>query len=51
MNWAYILPRWAEYKLNARRRWPRLTRADLEAIGGDRERMLAKIGELYALPR
>ena len=34
----------------ARRRWPRLTRADLEAIGTDRERLQAKIGELYAIP-
>ena len=49
MNWAYIAPRWGEYKMNARRRWPRLTRSDLEAINGDRERLLAKIGELYAV--
>ena len=51
MNWEHLAKRWDEYKLNARRRWPLLTPADLDAIGGDRERMVAKIAELYHLPR
>jgi len=51
MNWESIALHWGEYKLNARRRWNLLTSGDLEAIGGDRERLLARIAELYAIPR
>ncbi len=51
MKWEYIASRWGEYKLNARRRWPRLSLADLDAIAGDRARLVARIAELYAMPR
>src|SRR5204862_1964744 len=47
MKWEQIASHWAEYKLNARRRWSRLSPEDLDAIAGDRARLLARIAELY----
>ena len=51
MKWEHIAKRWDEYQLNARRRWRLLTPGDLAAIAGERERLVAKIGERYAMPR
>jgi hypothetical protein len=50
MKWEQIAAHWGEYKLNAKRRWPRLSPADLDAIAGDRARLVARIAELYAIP-
>ena len=49
MDWESIERNWVKYQLNARARWGRLTRADLERIGGSRERLLASLRELYEL--
>ena len=49
MDWAIIEKNWAEYQLNAKARWTRLSREDLEAIGGKRERLIAKVREVYSL--
>jgi uncharacterized protein YjbJ (UPF0337 family) len=49
MNWDHIRRNWSEYKLNARTRWSRLTPEDLDRIAGDREQLVAKIREAYAL--
>jgi len=49
MNWQHIHSRWSEYQLNARRRWSRLSAQDLQAIAGERERLVAKIAERYAI--
>ncbi len=50
MKWEQIASHWAEYKLNARRRWSRLSPEYLDAIAGDRARLVARIAELYAIP-
>jgi uncharacterized protein YjbJ (UPF0337 family) len=49
MNWQHIQSRWSEYQLNAKRRWNRLSAEDLQAIAGDRERLVAKIAERYTI--
>jgi hypothetical protein len=49
MKWEYLAAHWNEYKLNAKRRWPRLSASDLDAIAGDRARLVARIAELYAI--
>jgi len=49
MNWERIQRNWSEYKLNARTRWSRLTRDDLDRIAGSRELLLARIREAYAM--
>ena len=49
MNWQHIQSRWNEYQHNARRRWSRLTAQELQAIAGERERLVAKIAERYAI--
>jgi uncharacterized protein YjbJ (UPF0337 family) len=50
MEWKDIETNWSEYKLNARRRWSRLTLEDLDAIGGRREQLAGKIREAYGIP-
>jgi uncharacterized protein YjbJ (UPF0337 family) len=49
MDWALIEKNWAEFQLNAKARWPRLTPEDLERIGGKRDELIAKVRELYRL--
>jgi uncharacterized protein YjbJ (UPF0337 family) len=49
MDWESIKANWIEYKLNARSRWARLTRDDLERIAGRREQLMSRLRELYAL--
>ena len=49
MNWQHVERNWSEYKLNARTRWSRLSREDLDAIAGNRERLLRKICEAYGM--
>ena len=50
MEWKDIETNWSEYKLNARRRWSRLTLDDLGAIAGRREQLVGKIREAYGIP-
>ena len=49
MNWPYIARNWSEYKLNARTRWNRLSRDELDRIAGDRERLADEICEAYGM--
>ena len=49
MQWKDIQSHWSEYKLNARRRWSRLTPGDLDAIAGRREQLVGKIREAYGI--
>ena len=49
MKWERIEGNWSEYKLNARTRWSRLTRGDLDRIAGNRERLVGKICEAYGM--
>jgi uncharacterized protein YjbJ (UPF0337 family) len=49
MNWERIERNWSEYKLNAKTRWSRLSRDELDRMGGDREKLVAKICEAYGM--
>jgi uncharacterized protein YjbJ (UPF0337 family) len=49
MDWESIKANWLEYKLNAKSRWARLSRDDLERIAGRREQLLGRLRELYGM--
>ena len=49
MKWDHVERNWNEYKLNARTRWSRLTRGDLDLISGKRELLVKKICEVYGM--
>jgi uncharacterized protein YjbJ (UPF0337 family) len=49
MNWERIARNWSEYKLNARTRWNRLSRDDLDRIAGNREKLASRIREAYGM--
>jgi uncharacterized protein YjbJ (UPF0337 family) len=49
MNWERIARNWNEYKLNARTRWNRLSRDELDRIAGNREKLAGKICEAYGM--
>lgn len=49
MNWndhhLHVKANWTLFKVDARRLWPELTDADLEDIGGEREKLTARLQE------
>ena len=47
MDWDLIESNWREFQRNAHGRWTRLSREDLEAVGGQREKLVAKLRERY----
>jgi uncharacterized protein YjbJ (UPF0337 family) len=49
MEWDHIERNWGEFKLNARTRWSRLTREQLDRVAGNRERLVGKIAEAYGM--
>jgi uncharacterized protein YjbJ (UPF0337 family) len=49
LHWESIERNWGAYQSNARGRWGLLTREDLTQIAGKRERLLARLRELYTL--
>ena len=49
MNWERIERDWSEYKLNAKTRWSRLSRDELDRIAGDRDKFVGKICEAYGM--
>ena len=49
MKWDRIERNWSEYKLNAKTRWRRLTREQLDRIAGNREQLVGKICEVYGM--
>ncbi|HEY7237856.1 MAG TPA: general stress protein CsbD [Burkholderiales bacterium] len=49
MNWERIELNWRHYKGNARRHWVKLSEAELDLVGGNRERLAEKIREVYGV--
>ena len=47
MDWAVIEGRWHEYRTVAKRRWDRLSEAQLAGIRGNREYLLKRVQEAY----
>ena len=49
MDWGVIESRWNEYKAAAKRRWDKLSEAQLTGTRGNRTYLLKRIQEAYAL--
>ena len=49
MDWTVIEARWHEYRAAAKRRWDRLSEAQLAGIRGNRGYLLKRVQEAYAL--
>ena len=49
MDWAVIEGRWNEYRAAAKRRWDRLSEAQLAGIRGNRVYLLKRVQEAYEL--
>src|SRR6476469_3827468 len=51
MEWSIIESRWHEYKGAAKRQWDKLSEAQLSGTKGNREYLLKRVQEAYALSR
>jgi uncharacterized protein YjbJ (UPF0337 family) len=51
MEWQRISGNWAHWRSHVQRRWGRLTREQLDAIGGQREPLISCIQDAYGLTR
>jgi hypothetical protein len=49
MEWGVIETRWHEYKAAAKRRWDKLSEAQLAGTRGNRGYLLKRVQEAYAL--
>jgi len=49
MDWGVIESRWHEHKAAAKRRWDKLSEAQLSGIRGHRTYLLKRVQEAYAL--
>ena len=49
MDWSVIESRWHEYKAAAKRRWEKLSEAQLSGTRGNRVYLLKRVQEAYAL--
>lgn len=49
MDWQVIESRWPEYKASAKRRWDKLSEAQLSGTRGNRTYLLKRVQEAYAL--
>ena len=51
MDWDIIESRWPEYKAAAKRRWDKLSEAQISGTRGNREYLLKRVQEAYAISR
>jgi uncharacterized protein YjbJ (UPF0337 family) len=51
MDWSVIESRWQEYRASAKRRWDKLSEAQLNGTRGNREYLLKRVQEAYSLTR
>ena len=51
MDWSLIETRWNEYKSAAKRQWDKLSEAQIAGTKGNREFLLKRVQETYALTR
>lgn len=49
MDWSRIAGNWPHWRGRLRERWGRLTEAQLDAVAGRREQLIARIQELYGV--
>ena len=51
MDWDIIESRWHEYRAAAKRRWDKLSEAQISGTRGNREYLLKRVQEAYAVSR
>ena len=51
MTWSEIELRWPQLTGQAKTKWAKLSDLDLAMVGGNRDRLIGKLGERYGLPR
>lgn len=51
MDWGVIESRWHQYKAAAKRRWDKLSEAQISGTRGNREYLLKRVQEAYAISR
>lgn len=51
MNWDLVANNWHQFKGTVRARWAKLTPEHLEAIAGQRLRLVEHLQELYGIKR
>jgi uncharacterized protein YjbJ (UPF0337 family) len=51
MNWTTIEQGWGRYRASAKRRWDRLSEAQIAGTQGRREFLTSRVREAYALSR
>jgi hypothetical protein len=49
MDWDLIEPRWHEYRAAAKRRWDKLSEAQISGTRGNRAYLVKRVQEAYAL--
>lgn len=47
MNWDQVEGKWKEFKGNIREKWAKLTDDDLDAIAGNKDKLLGKLQQHY----
>jgi uncharacterized protein YjbJ (UPF0337 family) len=49
MQWKQIEGQWDNVKGHVQKKWDKLSDTDIDQIGGDKEKLMSKIREKYAL--
>lgn len=47
MHWEQIQQNWPHFRALAKEKWPKLTDADLDRIGGDQGKLAQKLEQAY----
>jgi uncharacterized protein YjbJ (UPF0337 family) len=51
MDWDRISGNWPHWRTRIQERWGRLTHLELDGIAGQRERLVARLEDVYSLSR
>jgi uncharacterized protein YjbJ (UPF0337 family) len=51
VNWNEVARRWQDFAGAARETWSKLTDDDIKSVAGDREKLAAKLQELYGFEK
>ena len=49
MQWSIIESRWREFRASAKREWDKLSEGQLSGTGGNRDYLVKRVQEAYAL--
>jgi uncharacterized protein YjbJ (UPF0337 family) len=49
MNWDQIEGKWKQFKGSLREKWSKFTDDDLEAVAGNKDRLVGKVQERYGI--